>query len=80
MCECAVYRPVLTSGLSPCEGPLCELLPTIILFGQGDEVSEVERKGNTVRGAGLGHCPSVSWKTLMGPFLKMGEKVALNEE
>ena len=32
--------------------PLCEFLPTIILFGQGDAVSEVGRKGSTVCRAG----------------------------
>lgn len=56
MHACAVYRPVLTTGVS-----LCRLPCPIIIFGQGDAVSEVERKGNTVNGAGLGHCPSVSW-------------------
>lgn len=68
MYECAVHRPVLTACVPACEGPLCESL-SLFLFGQGDAVSEVERKGNIVNRAGLGHHPSVSWKTLMRLFL-----------
>lgn len=61
-------------------GALCELLPTVTVFGQGDAVSNVGRKGSAVCRAGLGHHPSVSWKMLTGPSLESGEKVALNEE
>lgn len=43
-------------------------------------LSEVERKGNPEIGAGLGHCPSVSWETQMRPFLQEKGRVALNEE
>lgn len=35
-------------------------------FGQGDAVIKVERKRNTASRPGLGHRPSVSWKTLNG--------------
>lgn len=44
MCEGAGYWPVLTAGVSPWEGPLCELLPSIVLFGQRGALSEVGRK------------------------------------
>lgn len=59
MYECAVHRLVLTACVPACEGRLCELLP-LFLFGQGDAASEVERKGNTVNRAGLGHHLSMS--------------------
>lgn len=40
--------------------------PLCTPFAQGDAVIEVERKGNAANRPGLGHCPSVSWKTLNG--------------
>lgn len=49
-------------------------------FAQGHAVIEEERKGNTVSRAGLGHCPSVSCKTLNGALPQMKKKVAQKEE
>lgn len=80
VCECAVYRPVLTAGVPLCEVSLCKLFPSVIPFGQEDAVSDVARKGNTVSRAWLACHPSVCWKTFLRPFHKTKEKVVLNEE
>lgn len=54
-------------------GSLCEFLPTINLFGQGDAVSEAGRKGNNVQGW-VGSSPSSVLENAYRPFLqKWGE-------